>query len=424
MRRMLDMVRSSSVSATVMQAAARGALAVPGTEMIEILVYLTNHNKVFGQQARMTLAGWELKSSLEAASNPATPPEILDYFIAPENLRPPLLPALLENPSVKQDALTRMAAEGSREVVEAMRKSPRVQSAPDLVRALASNPNSVVYEATPPKLEEPVLPAAYESATEQPIALPESVVADHTEGADILKSTSLEGSVEENAAVAAFFTEHARELSLEGEKPFQPLGGIHESEISSVPTGASDTPVSAEPATSTSATAAAAASTASKAQPGRAAVKKPHPSAETERGSTLQKIAKLDIKGRIQMAMKGNKEERSILIRDSTKLVALAVLESGKITDGEVEKFASQKNVLEAVLRQIPMKRRFMKNYGVVRNLVANPRTPLDVSLGLMKNLLVADLKNLSGNKEVSDTIRKLALKLFKQKSDPTKKSE
>lgn len=123
------------------------------------------------------------------------------------------------------------------------------------------------------------------------------------------------------------------------------------------------------------------------------------------------------------MAMKGTKEERSILIRDSTKLVALAVLESPKITDGEVEKFASQKNVLEAVLRQIPMKRRFVKNYGIVRNLVANPRTPLDVSLGLMKNLLVADLRNLSSNKEVADTIRKLALKMFKQKTDTTRKS-
>jgi len=79
--------------------------------------------------------------------------------------------------------------------------------------------------------------------------------------------------------------------------------------------------------------------------------------------------------------------------------------------------------VLEAVLRQIPMKRRYAKNYNVVRNLVANPRTPLDVSLALMKNLLISDLRNLSSNKEVSDTIRKLALKMFKTKSDPTKKS-
>jgi hypothetical protein len=77
-----------------------------------------------------------------------------------------------------------------------------------------------------------------------------------------------------------------------------------------------------------------------------------------------------------------------------------------------------QKNVLEAVLRAIPMRRRFMKNYAIVRNLVYNPRTPMDLGLGLMKNLLVNDLKNLSANKEVSDTIRKLALRMFKQRAD------
>ena len=116
------------------------------------------------------------------------------------------------------------------------------------------------------------------------------------------------------------------------------------------------------------------------------------------------------------LAMRGSKEDRSILIRDATKLVAIAVLESPKITDGEVEAIALQKNVLEAVLRAIPMKRRFAKNYSIMRNLVQNPRTPLDLSLGLMKNMLIHDLKNLSANKEVSDTIRKVALRMFKLK--------
>ena len=104
--------------------------------------------------------------------------------------------------------------------------------------------------------------------------------------------------------------------------------------------------------------------------------------------------------------------------------MALAVLDSPIVTDSEVENFANQKNVLEVVLRGITMKRRFAKNYSVTRNLVFNPRTPLDASLGLMKNLLVHDLKNLSGNKEVSDTIRKLALKMFKQKVDANKKKD
>jgi len=128
------------------------------------------------------------------------------------------------------------------------------------------------------------------------------------------------------------------------------------------------------------------------------------------------------VKGRIQLAIKGTKEERSLLIRDGTKLVAMAVLESPKVSDGEVEKFASQKNVLEAVLRAISMKRRYAKQYTIVRNLVFNPRTPLDVSLGLVKNLLVNDLKNLSGNKEVSETVRKLGLRMFKQKVESSGK--
>ncbi|MFZ0805362.1 MAG: hypothetical protein WAN03_04235, partial [Candidatus Sulfotelmatobacter sp.] len=153
-----------------------------------------------------------------------------------------------------------------------------------------------------------------------------------------------------------------------------------------------------------------------------AAAKKPPAPVAAKRENTVQKINHLDVKGRIQLALKGNKEERSLLIRDGTKVVALAVLEAPKLSDGEVEKFASQKNVLQAVLRQIPLKRRFAKNYIVVRNLVANPRTPLDLGLTLMKNLLIQDLKNLSANKEIAETIRKLALKMYKQKLEAANK--
>jgi hypothetical protein len=203
-------------------------------------------------------------------------------------------------------------------------------------------------------------------------------------------------------------TEHASEIAAEANKPFQPIGGMQEEVSASEP----------------QVLAAAASAVAAPARPSPTVKMPPkkliNPEDE-QRGSVLQKISKLDIKGRIQLAMKGTKEERSILVRDGTKVVALAVLDSPKITDGEVEKFANQKNVLEALLRAIPLKRRFAKNYVVVRNLVANPRTPLDVSLGLMKNLLVQDLKNLSANKEVSDTVRKLALRMFQQKAAPGK---
>ena len=405
---MIDLVRTSAVPANLMQAAARGALSVPSDEMVEILVYLATHNKVFGQLARMTLAGWDEKSCLQIAANPQAPLEVLDYWTANDNLRPKLLPALLENPSISEPKLLLMASDGSREVVSAMGQSARIKSLPAVMEALAANPNSTNAEAA-------ALKAQADVATK--------------EGAATESGDGAAGSIAEDPAndqeLNAFLAEHAKELAFEGEKLFQAIGGIYEFEHSSsepndpgVNPHSAESAAAAEEPVASGAASNAAATPASKPNP----AKKAHLSAEAERGSSLQKISKLDVKGRIQLAMKGNKEERSILIRDSTKLVALAVLESGKITDGEVEKFASQKNVLEAVLRQIPMKRRFAKNYNVVRNLVANPRTPLDISLGLMKNILTADLRNLASNKEVSDTIRKLALKMFKQKTE-TKKS-
>jgi len=414
MSRMIDLVRASAVPANLMQAAARGALSVPADEMIEILVHLANHNKVFGQLARMTLAGWDEKASLVVAANPKTAHEVLEYWAAPENMRPKLLPALLENPALSKTKLAEMAVTGSRDVVLAMRQSARVQTLPEIMQSLASNPNATQAES--------------DAVSAHVASLEESSAAGGA-AADESAATHEEAGGASDQEIEAYLAEHAKELAQEGEKPFQPLGGMYElehsgSETSDAVVEAKSEQVSATAVATPAATAPAVtpAKTASVAA-AKPAMKKVKVPGSEERGSSLQKISKLDVKGRIQLAMKGNKEERSILIRDGTKLVALAVLESGKITDGEVEKFAGQKNVLEAVLRAIPMKRRFAKNYNVIRNLVANPRTPIDVSLALMKHILVADLRNMCSNKEISETIRKLALKMFKQKTDTSKRS-
>ena len=415
MPRMIDLVRKSEVPSNLMYAAARGALAVPPAEAIEILVHLATHNKVFGDEARITLAGWDERASIAAASDPSTSREVLEYLISPNNLRPPLLPALIENSSVPADLLIPLARDGTREVIEVLLHSDRIRSIPVVVEGLRANPNLTNEETKQlPALEEPVTP--------EPLG---------------------DDGVAENEELEKFLREHAAEIEAEGRKPFQPIGGVQEEIELAVQTEPEEAPV-AEPVASVAEPAASATEPDASVSESPAPATKPEvpdnatvvapvtkpktipalargpkkPVAGEKRDSTLQKIARLDIKGRIQLAMKGTKEERSLLVRDGTKLVALAVLESPKISDGEVERIASQKNVLEAVLRQIPMKRRYAKQYTIIRNLVFNPRTPMDVSLGLVKNLLVTDLKNLSGNKEVSETIRKMALRMLKQKAD------
>jgi hypothetical protein len=419
MPRMIELIRASAVPATLVHSAARGALALPAAEMIEILVHLATHNKIFGQQARMTLAGWEEKSSLAAAADPKTSLEVLQYLTSADNLRPVLLPALLENPSVPEDSLIALASAASREVVQAMQASPRVQQSAAIRRALNENPHTTADVTKPQEIgtnEDVDEPANKEAKTDTIEPEAEEVLASLPE---VIEPEEPAEVLDEQ--ISAFLAEHAAEIEAEKDKPFQPLGGIvDELNVEAPPPQEADAPVLIPEATLKQEPAAE--PPKAPAQPQVKHSYKPH-EGETKRGSALQKISKLDIKGRIQLAMKGTKEERSILIRDGTKIVALAVLESPKVTDGEVETFASQKNVLEAVLRGIPMKRRYAKHYPIVRNLVFNPRTPMDVALGLMKNMLVADLRNLSSNKQVSETVRKLALKMFKQKMDTTKKS-
>ena len=427
MPRMIDQIRASKLPSNMMQFAAKGALSVPPDENIEILVYLAKHNKVFGDLAKMTLAGWDEKASLAAAFDPKTPREVLDYLISPDNLRPKLLPALLENPSVAASELAKMAQSASADTIILMLQSSRVRSAKGILESLRSNPYLKPNEASEiatllnggksaapsltPEIPAPITALSQESKVGEVVSMSAATFPIETPGAEA-------GTVEDET-LSAYLAEHAAEITAEADKPFQPVGGIMEL------LGANYFPVvevqdiasiTEEPTPPVAAVSPAAAAMPAKAGGNASAAAAP------KRENTMQKINGLDVKGRIQLALKGNKEERSILIRDGTKVVALAVLEAPKLSDGEVEKFASQKNVLEAVLRQIPLKRRFMKNYIVVRNLVANPRTPLDLSLGLMKYLLAADLKNLSANKDVPETVRSLALKMFKQKQESANK--
>jgi len=397
MPRMLDMIRNSQVPSNLMQSAARGALSVPPEETIEILVYLALHHKLFSERARLTLAGWDENASVAAAANPKTSAEVLGYFTSPENLRTALVRALAENPAVSEETLDALAVSGSRSNLEMLLKSSRVMSSPRLLQAVQTNPNLRPNEAE--VVAQKLAASGAASAGEEASA--------ETDPADELVEGAVKKYLEENAA----------ELAAEKDKLFQPLeGALEEAGIGSADAAAQaaeETKAAAEKADAEKVVAEkadAAAKVAAEAKKNLAV------GGGDRRDSTLQKIAKLGITGRIALAMRGTKEERGILIRDSTKLVAMAVLDSPKVSDAEVEKFALQKNVLEAVLRGIPMRRKYAKNYGIMRNLVFNPRTPLDLSLGLMKILLVHDLKNLSGNKEVSDTVRKLALRMFKQK--------
>src|SRR5579871_2945648 len=200
MPRMIEMIRASSVPATLMQSAAKGALSVPPQEMIEILVHLAVHNKVFAEKARLTLAGWDEASSRSAAADPQTPKEVLDYFIDPQNLRPVLLPVLLENPSIAEDSILKLAAAATNEQADILLSSSRVCQSRSILSVLQSNPNIVENEAA-------AIEAKLAALAEAPASPP---------------GTADAADPEADAALAAYLSENASEIVAQGDKPFQP----------------------------------------------------------------------------------------------------------------------------------------------------------------------------------------------------------
>jgi hypothetical protein len=153
----------------------------------------------------------------------------------------------------------------------------------------------------------------------------------------------------------------------------------------------------------------------------RAAEEEDAAEAAAERQTLLQKISRMSVAEKINAALMGSQEERVVLVRDSNKIVARAVLQSPKLSDQEVENIATMKNVSEEVLRLLAMNRKFIRSYSVACNLINNPRTPIDTGLPLIHRLNDRDLKELSRNKNVAEVIRSMATKLVKQKEQAKK---
>jgi hypothetical protein len=135
-----------------------------------------------------------------------------------------------------------------------------------------------------------------------------------------------------------------------------------------------------------------------------------------KRETLMQRVARMNVVERLTLALKGGRTERSLLIRDSNKLVQKCVLQSPRLTETEVEAFACMTNLPAEILRTIALTRVFMKNYSIVRNLINNPKTPLDVSLHLLPRINASDLMKLTNNKNVPETLRSTAIKLHRKR--------
>jgi hypothetical protein len=130
--------------------------------------------------------------------------------------------------------------------------------------------------------------------------------------------------------------------------------------------------------------------------------------------TTLQRINELTVPERIKLALTG---KRMILIKDANKLVALAVLESPKLTEDEILLTLRDRSIAQEIIAKIANKREWSKNYTVTLEMVQNPKTPLKKALGLVSKLHLKDLKHITYDKNVHYVVRNVAANLYDKKT-------
>jgi hypothetical protein len=124
-------------------------------------------------------------------------------------------------------------------------------------------------------------------------------------------------------------------------------------------------------------------------------------------------LSTLPVLDRMKLALKGTREQRALLIRDSNKLVSAAVLSSPKVNEAEIEAFTRMGNVSEDVMRIIGQNRAWTKNYGVILGLCKHPKTPPAIAMSFVQRLNEKDLKMISTDRNAKDGLRLLARKML-----------
>jgi len=140
---------------------------------------------------------------------------------------------------------------------------------------------------------------------------------------------------------------------------------------------------------------------------------------DEEKLNLSRQIASMNVADKIKMALLGNKEARGILVKDSNKIVAGAVLSSPKLTDQEVDEISRSRSVSDEIIRQIASSNEWTRNYNTKVNLVNNPKTPVPISIRFLNFLSKRDIHLISKSKNVPSPVASAARKLIQKRETP-----
>jgi hypothetical protein len=372
-------------------AAARGMLPLPQNDLLEILVALaTGTDAELAENARQTLSSQDSSVLQSAVQSSEVAPRVLDFFADAEDLPDETYEAILQNPRTPEQSIVRFARKTtSGEFLELISFNQQLLiKTPAIIDAIIANnyrTSEAERRAQEIKREFFEKERGAQQIANELRAQGKEAAAEFIETAEFAENPEDFDLTFEDAILLA---QHIEVPDSEVDDSWLSLEFIEEMYEES-------------------------------AEERQAIVNKilgeiqfEEDSVSGDRISMINRILKMGMKDRMKLAMKGDREARNILIRDPNRIVAQAVINNAKITENEVEKIAAMRTVPEDVLRLIAINRAWARNYMIMHKLALNPRTPIGSAFTILTRLQLRDLSAISKNRNVSDAVRKQALRL------------
>ena len=371
-------------------AAARGMLPLQQNELLEILVALAgNDDPELASAAKETLKSETPEDLLIAATAGDTAPSVLAYLATQPDYTLKIYEAAILNANTPDNALARLAASTSHgQLLELIAiNQQRLVRAPELIEAILSNP-------------------ARTGEAERRARETRKEFFEKERGA---RQIADELRARGQTAAAEFF-ETAELTTPTGELSFDDAWLIAQHiEVSDDDIDDSWLPAEryAELIPET-----AAESSANVQRILEHERLESGGEVKAERVSLIRRIMFMNTKDRIKLALKGDREARSILIRDPNKVVSSAVVNNPRITEQEIENIAGMRTAADEVLRLIALNRSWARAYPIIHNLARNPKTPIPTVMNILPRIRTKDLQGLSQNRNVSEMVRRQATRL------------
>lgn len=372
-------------------AAARGILPLPQNDLLEVLVALaTDADAELAENARQTLTAQDDTVLQSALQSNEIAPRVLDYFAERDALLTTIYETILTNPKTPPATIVKFSRNTtSGDLLELISFNQQLLiQTPAIIDAIIANPYRTAEaerRAQETKREFFEKERGAQQIANELRAQGKEAAAEFIEKSDFAETLD-EGGVSLEDAI--FLAEHIEVFDSEIDDSWLSLDLIEELyEETEEQREAIVNKILGE-------------------------LKVEEDSVSGERISTISRILRMNMKDRMRLAMKGDREARTILIRDPNRIVAQAVIQNPKITENEVEKIATMRTVPEEVLRLIAINRNYARNYVIMHKLAQNPRTPISNVLTILTRMQLRDLIAMSKNRNVSDAVRRQALRL------------